>query len=125
MTAAWSPAELSRQRLVVAGIALRAEADRQRLVAARRAAAAKLRGLVTSPWVLGGCFALGWLIARPAPRRRGATFAARLRRIGAALVWLTRAYRQFQSGVAAGAALISRPRAAEGASVYGDFHRES
>jgi hypothetical protein len=129
MTAAWSPAELSRQRIVVRRAAARAEDDRRRWVAARRAAATKLRGLVTSPWVLGGCFVLGWLIARPAPRRRAATVASRLShrlsRVAAALVWLTRSYRQFQSGVAAGAALISRPRVAEGTAVHGDVDQES
>jgi hypothetical protein len=110
---------------VVRRIALRAEADRRRSVAARRAAAAKLRALVTSPWVLGGCFVLGWIISSPGPRRRGATIAARLSRLGAALAWLTRFHRQFQSGVAAGAALASRPRAAEGTAAYGTFYTES
>jgi hypothetical protein len=128
MTAASSPAELNRQRLVVGELALRAEADRRRLVGARRAAAAKLRAFVTSPWVVGGCFVLGWVIFSPAPRRRGATIAvlaARLSRAGAALAWLARFSSQFQSGVAAGAALMSRPRVAEGAAGHGTFNTES
>jgi hypothetical protein len=124
MTAArWSPADLNQQRLVVRQLALRAESNRRRLVAARRGFSGRLRELASSPWVLGGCFALGWLLVRPPPRRGDRTIASRLshrlQRVGASLLWLTRLYRQFQSGIAAGAALTlaAPPRAAADAAV--------
>jgi hypothetical protein len=111
--ARWSPADLNQQRLVVRRIAVRAELNRRHLVAARSAFSARVRSALTSPWVLGGAFALGFVILRPAARRRGVGAAAqlsqRIRRVGASIVWLTHLYRRFQAGLAAGAALTARP----------------
>jgi hypothetical protein len=116
MTAArWSPAELNQQRLVVRGIAVRAEVNRRHLVASRHAFAERVRSALTSPWVIGGSFVLGFLLLRPASGQRGATAAVRLsrrlRRVAASVVWLTHLYRQFRSGMEAGAALTARPDA--------------
>ncbi len=124
----WSPADLSQQRVVVKRLAQRAELNRLRWIGSRRAFGSQVRSLATSPWVLGGCFALGWLIVRPGPRRRGASVAARLsvrlRRAGASLIWLAHLYREFQSGIAAGAALTARPRAADHGAAAGLPHEE-
>jgi hypothetical protein len=113
----WSPADLSKQRVVVSRLAQRAELNRRRWIESRHAATTRVRTLARSPWVLGASFALGWLVVRPASRRRGATVAARLslrlRRAGASLLWLAHLYRQFQRGLAAGAALTAGPRPAE------------
>jgi hypothetical protein len=121
----WSPADLSQQILVVRRIAMRTEQNRGRLRSARRAFAASVRSLVASPWVLGGAFALGFLMLRPAPRQRGAGAAVRLsrriRRVGASIVWLTHLYNRFQSGLAAGAALSARPAPAVDRPVPGTY----
>ncbi len=121
-TARWSPAELNQQQLVVRGIALRAEANRRHFVASRHAFAGKARGLLTSPWVIGGCFVLGFLVLRPASRRGGVTvvtrLSRRLRTVGASIVWLTHLYRQFQSGMAAGAVLTARSGLSASAPVH-------
>jgi hypothetical protein len=114
MAQSWSPGELSQQRRVVSAMALRAESSRRRFAGARRAFAVRLRTLAGSPLVLGACFLVGWLVVRPAARRRGATVATRLshrlRRAGAALIWLTHLYRQFRGGLAVGAALAGPRR---------------
>jgi hypothetical protein len=122
MTAArWSPAELNQQQLVVREIALRAEVNRRQLVASRHAFAEQARSALTSPWVIGGSFVLGFLLLRPAPRQRGAAAAVRLsrglRRVAASVVWLTHLYRQFRNGMAAGARLTARPGLAANAPV--------
>jgi hypothetical protein len=108
----WSPTDLREQRIVVRRIAIRAEQNRRRLGVARAAFAARVRTLATSPWTIGAIVALGVLVARPATRRRiaapGKTTAHRVRSIGASLMWLLHLYRQFERGVAAGAA-FARP----------------
>lgn len=110
----WSPADLNQQVRVVRAIAERAELDRRRLIAARRSFGARVRGVLTSPAVLAGAFAVGFLVLRPAPRRKGATVVrrvgSRMRQVGASIVWLTQIYRQFSSGLAVGAALAARTR---------------
>lgn len=124
----WSPADLNQQRLVVQRIALRSELNRRELVLERRRLVARLRGLVGSPLVLVGCLAAGFLLTRPASRTRGATAVARVsrraRNVAGSVVWLTQLYRQFMSGVAAGAAFRARQRAkTEGP--YGDPFEEN
>jgi hypothetical protein len=116
MTAAhWSPAELRHQRLVVRRIALRAEGNRLRFAAARRGFAARVRTIATSPLVIAGCVLAGYLLLRPSVRRKHALTATQavrgVRNAAATIAWLTQIYRQFMSGVAAGAAL--RERAAQ------------
>ena len=124
----WSPADLKQQRLVVQRIALRSELNRRELVLERRRLFARLRGLVGSPLVIGGCLVAGFLLTRPAARRRGATTVARVtrraRNVAGSVVWLTQIYRQFMSGVAAGVAFRERRRAkADGP--YGDPSRRT
>jgi len=66
----WSPADLGRQRLLVRGIALRAETDRRVLEGKKRELKAKLLGTLASPIGLTGCFLAGFVIAMaPWPRR--------------------------------------------------------
>jgi hypothetical protein len=108
-------------------LALRAEQNRRKVGAARRAFAVRIRSLASSPLVLGGCFVAGFLMMRPTVRQRGATTASHLarraRNAAASIAWLTQLYRQFMKGIGAGNALAARPRTVE-AAAYGDPFEE-
>jgi hypothetical protein len=70
----WSPADLSRQKLVVRRIALRAEVGRRQLRSARQRCAAQLGRFLGVPLGLLGCFVAGAAVRFPdAERDAGAT----------------------------------------------------
>jgi hypothetical protein len=59
----WSLTDLSRQRLVVRRIALRAEVDRRNFRAARQRCTAQLRRVLGTPLGLIGCFVAGVVVS--------------------------------------------------------------
>jgi hypothetical protein len=70
----WSPADLSRQKLVVRRIALRAEVGRRQLRSARQRCAAQLGRFLGVPLGLLGCFVAGTAVRFPdAGRDAGAS----------------------------------------------------
>jgi hypothetical protein len=121
----WSPADLNQQRLVVRRIAVRSELNRERLAAARAAFGKRLRDLATSPLVVGGVVVAGFLLFRPSAGRKGTSAVSqvgrKVRSVTATVMWLTHMFRQFQSGIAAGAALSTRPRASREAPGGGPY----
>ena len=101
MSYRWSPADLGRQRLLVRGIARRAEMDRGVLESKRRELKAKVMGTLASPIGLTSCFLAGFVIAmapwpKRAPRAKGDAAASAepkrhpLRLLLGAWLWLQR-----------------------------------
>jgi len=108
MASHWSPADLNRQRVVVALIALRAERSRLHLEQERGRFVASLRSAIGSPLVIGSVFTAGFLLARRGDsrrRRRGGGIGVVFKRIrfaalrGMALMQLySRVVSQFRAG---------------------------